>query len=76
MNYDKTQRAKRLLNCIGAIADTFLDEAKFTGETATNKSKKKILKYSAIGACAASVGIAATLLFLRPRRTATVTQNV
>lgn len=72
MNFDTAQRARRLLNCIGAIADSFLDEAKPAVADAAHSSRKRIIKYSAIGVGAASVGIAIATLLLRPKRTRTM----
>ena len=75
MSYNTTEKAKRLLNCIGAIADSFLDETKLADVEATKASKKRIIKYSAIGVGAASVGIAIAALLLRPRRITVTVEN-
>ena len=70
MRYSHSQSAKRLLSCLGAIADTFLDETKLADENASRTSKKRIITYSAIGVGAASLGIAMTVLLLRSKRSA------
>ena len=75
MSYSPTEKAKRLLDCIGAIADSFLDETKLADAEASKASKKRIIKYSAIGVGAASVGIAIAALLLRPRRIAVAAEN-
>ena len=75
MSYDPTQRARKLLNCIGAIADSFLEETKLADADAARSSRKRIIKYSAIGVGAASVGIAIAALLLRPKRAAITIEN-
>jgi len=75
MSTETIQSAKRLLNCIGAIADSFLEETKLADETAKKKSKKRIITYSAIGVGVASVGITIAALLLRPKRVANVARN-
>jgi len=75
MSYNPAQRARKLLNCIGAIADSFLEETKLADATASRISRKSIIKYSAIGVGAASVGFAIAALLLRPRRTAIAVEN-
>ncbi|MCL2221217.1 MAG: hypothetical protein FWC20_01020 [Oscillospiraceae bacterium] len=75
MSYDSAQRAKKLLNCIGAIADSFLVETKLADPNSARASRNRIIKYSAIGVGAASVGFAIAALLLRPKRMTIALEN-
>ena len=76
MSFNTTQKTKKLLNCIGAIADTFLDETKLAEPSPVKSSKKRIITYSAIGVGVASVGIAIAAVLLKQKRTAVALGNV
>jgi len=68
MTICKTDKSKRLLTSIGDIDDSYLDEAEIVDVAARIAKRKRVVKYSAIGAAAASVGIATAVLLLRPKR--------
>jgi len=73
MIINKSSQSKRLLTSIGDIDDSYLDEAEVIDVASKIAKRKRVVKYSAIGAAAASVGIAAAILILRPKRTKSVT---
>ena len=73
MNTDRTNKATRLLFCLGDINDYFLEEAE-TADLASiiASSHKRFVRYSKLAA-AASFGLAVTYWLFRARRTATGT---
>ena len=68
-----SQRAKKLLISLGEISDTLIEEANSAGIAARVATRKRIVKYSAIGAgAAASVGVAVTCLVLYSKKRARI----
>jgi len=66
MNDNKFERAKRFFIALGQIGDSFLDEANPEEKVVQLKTRKNALRYGAVGA-AASIGVLAAVLILRPR---------
>jgi len=65
---NKFERAKRLFMALGQIGDSFLDEAEPEREEVHPEklTRRRVAAYSAVGA-AASIGVIAAVLILRPR---------
>jgi len=68
MTINKTDKSKKLLTSIGDIDDSYLDETEVVDVASQIAKRKRIVKYSAIGAAATSVGVATAILLLRPKR--------
>jgi len=62
-----SDKAKRLLFCLGGIDDFFLEEAESLGIIPAASTRKRIVKYSALAA-AASVSIAVTYWMIRSKK--------
>jgi len=57
MKMDTADRAKRLLVCLGEIADSFLDETEAADIAAWRAVRRRVVQVGAVAA-AASVGVA------------------
>jgi len=68
MTISKTDKSKKLFISIGDIDDSYLCEAEVADVATRIAKRKRVVKYSAIGAAVASVGIATAILVLRPKR--------
>ena len=66
---DKMTRAKRLWDSIGEIDDFTIEEAELA-DIKRQVTRRKVIKYSALAAAAASVSVAALYVWARPRRAA------
>jgi len=73
MRIETNNKAIKLLKSIGDIDDSYIDEAEVADVAAKIAKRKRVVKYSAIGAAAASVGITTAVLLLRSRRARTRT---
>jgi len=67
MSIDELIKAKRLLDCIGDINDSFIEE-EWAG-IASNVTRKYLVQFGRVAA-AASIGIAVTYWLVRIKRTA------
>jgi len=75
MSVDKIGGATRLLNALGEIDDSFLDEAEVEDIAHRIAARRRVVQYSAVGA-AASLGIAVAVWFLRPKRAVEIAESV
>jgi len=66
MSDNKFERAKKFFIALGQIGDSFLDEAEPEKKVLKSKTRRNALRYGAVGA-AASIGVIAAVLILRPR---------
>jgi len=67
MSIHEFDKAKRLLICIGEIADSFLEEVESADIVPSKTTRKRVVQYSALAAVA-SVSIAATYFLIRSKR--------
>ena len=67
MSINEFDKAKRLLICIGEIADSFLEEVESADIAPGKTTRKRVVQYSALAAVA-SVSIAATYFLIRSKR--------
>ncbi|MCL2422022.1 MAG: hypothetical protein FWD03_09205 [Defluviitaleaceae bacterium] len=70
-----SDKARRLLMCLGNIEDAFLEEVELLSSikpsVAIYKTRKRVVQYSALAA-AASVGIAVTYFVIKAKRTSAI----